>query len=205
MQLEWQCTQASIEPFTCNNKTNLCIYGGEVCDGQANCPNGEDEDLETCTKRGVFSEVATIVCPKKNIYNGTIWIWAIAIPCDGNYECEDDQDEKKCSVSDFVSIVILGIIMIISQLCAFILWKFTTESLIPKNDEMITLEDLEFLHGTDSLKTKMFEIQSFENAQNINSRLIEVEMKIHDGIKSEVVCCIKVSKSANVKITKVFD
>ena len=197
MQLEWQCTQASIEPFTCNNKTNLCIYGGEICDGQANCPNGEDEDLETCTKRGVFSEVATIVCPKKNIYNGTIWIKAV--PCDGNYECDNDQDEKNCSIPDFVSIVLLGIIMIISGCGALALWKSTTQSLIRKNQK-VTLEDLESLHGTDSLKTKMFEIQSFENATDINSRFVEVEMKIHDGVKSEVVCCIKVRK--NGKISK---
>ena len=88
--------------------------------------------------------------------------------------------------------------MIISQLCAFILWKYTTESLIPKNDQMITLEDFEFLHGTDSLKTKMFEIQSFENAIDINSRFVEVEMKIHDGVKSEVVCCIKVRKIGKI-------
>ena len=44
----------------------------------------------------------------------------------------------------------------------------------------------------------MFEIQSFENATDINSRFVEVEMKIHDGVKSEVVCCIKVRKSGKI-------
>ena len=180
-----------MDPFTCGNETNFCTYGYLVCDGEANCPNGEDEDLETCIEKGTFSELATVACPKKNIYNGTIWIKAV--PCDGNYECKNDQDEQNCSMPDFVPIVILGIIIIVLEFWAFILWKYTTESLIRKN-QMITLDDLESLHGTDILKNKMFEIQSFEDANNINSRLIEVEMKIHDGVKSEDICCIKVSR-----------
>ena len=138
---------------------------------------------------GVFSDLATIECPKKNIYNNTIWIRAV--PCDGNYECYNDQDEQNCSIPDFVSIVILGTIMLISGFGALALWKSTTDILIRKT-QMVTLKDLESLHGTDYLKNKMFEIQSCENAIDINSRLVEVEMKIHDGVKSEVVCCIKV-------------
>ena len=146
--------------------------------------------METCIKRGVFSDLATLRCPKKNIYNGTIWI--LAVPCDGNYECYNDQDEQNCSIPDYVSIVILGVILSVSGLGALALWKSTTEILLRKN-QMVTLEDLKSLHGTDSLKNKMFEIQSCENANEIISRLVEVEMKIHNGVTSEVVCCIKVS------------
>ena len=145
--------------------------------------------METCIKRGVFSDLATLRCPKKNIYNGTIWI--LAVPCDGNYECYNDQDEQNCSIPDFVSIVILGTIMLISGFGALALWKSTTEILMGKN-QMEILEELENLHGSDSLKAKMFEMQSYESANSINSRLVEVEMKIHEGVKSEVVCCIKV-------------
>ena len=189
-QLEWQCDQDFTEPFRCHNNSNFCIYGRQVCDGQANCPNGEDEDLETCIKRGYFSDMATIECPKKNVYNSTIQIRAV--PCDGNYECYNDQDEQHCSIPDFVSIAILGILMSISGFGALALWKSTTEILIKKT-QMVILEDLESLHGTDSLKNKMFELQSYENAYDINSKLVEVEIKIHDGVKSEVVCCLKVS------------
>ena len=82
-------------------------------------------------------------------------------------------------------------IMLFSVFGALILWKSTTEILLRK-DQMATLEDLESIHGTDFLKNKMFEIQSYENANVINSRLVEVEMKIHAGVKREVVCCIKV-------------
>ena len=82
--------------------------------------------------------------------------------------------------------------MSISGFGALALWKSTTEILIKKT-QMVILEDLESLHGTDSLKNKMFEMQSYENAYDINSKLVEVEIKIHDGVKSEVVCCLKVS------------
>ena len=55
---------------------------------------------------------------------------------------------------------------------------------------MPTLSDLEMLHGTDALKRTMFQAQTLDNFDQI----IDMEMKIHNGVLSEVVCCIKVSK-----------
>ena len=96
------------------------------------------------------------------------------------------------ALPDLVPMVVMGLIMIFTGFLAFILWKSTTDRLIRKNQK-IFLEDIELLHGTDYLKAKMFEMQSFENAGIIFSRLIDIEMKMHDGVKNEVVCCMKVS------------
>ena len=162
-----------------------------MCDGVANCPNGDDEVFETCHGRGVFSDLATFTCEKKDVYNVTIMINAVL--CDGNYECKDGEDEKNCSLPNYVLIVSLGIVIISFGIFGYVLWK-ANSFILTKKHQMSTLPDFEMLHGTEALKETMFHAQSLDNFEHIKSIFIDVEIKKHNGILSEMVCCIKVSK-----------
>ena len=62
----------------------------------------------------------------------------------------------------------------------------------------LSQEDLELLHGTDALKSTMFQAHQYSNPQAMYSSLITIEMKKHNQVLSEVVCCIKVNMSANI-------
>ena len=170
---------------------SFCVDGINMCDGIANCPNGDDEDLDTCFEKGAFSELATIDCDKKNVYNGTIRIRSV--PCDGIYECAYDDDEKNCSLPDSILIITLGLIILIFGILGYCLWEATIIALTKKK-QLPTLPDFEMLHGTETLKETMFHAQSLENFELIKSIFVDVEMKKHNGVLSEVVCCIKVSK-----------
>ena len=190
-QLEFICGVDFYNPFPCGNNSSFCTVDSYVCNGVANCPNGEDEELEICMNREVFSEMASIKCDKKNIYNVTIKIKAV--PCDGMYECENDTDEKNCSLPDYVLIVILVLITITFGIFGYLLWKTITDSFIStKKDQMQTLPDFELLHGRDSLQQTMFHAQGLDNCKQINTAFVDEEMKVHNGVMSEIVCCIKV-------------
>ena len=162
-----------------------------MCDSVANCPNGDDEVLETCIEQEVFSDMATIECDKKDVYNVTIKIRAI--PCDGIYECKDDEDERNCSLPDFILIVALAIIIICFGIFGYLLQKANSLILTKKN-QMLTLPDFERSHGTEALKETMFQAQSLENFDCITSDFANFEMKVHNGVLSEAVNCMKVSK-----------
>ena len=163
-----------------------------MCDGVANCPNGDDEELEMCNDIGVFSDLATFECEKKDVYNVTIMINAVL--CDGNFECKDGKDENNCSLPDYVLIVSLVIVIISFGIFGYVLWK-ANSFILTKKHQMSTLPDFEMLHGTETLKETMFHAQSLDNFEHIKSIFIDVEIKKHNGILSEMVCCIKVSKN----------
>ena len=190
--LEWICgLDEFFDPFSCGSNSHFCTYNDYVCDGVANCPNGNDEDLETCLKRGAFSDMATIKCDKKDVKNVTIKIRAVY--CDGISECQNDEDETNCFLPEYVLTVTLVIIVIILVILCTFWWKARTYT-FSKKDQIPTLPDIELLHGTEALKETMFQAQSLDNFEHINSAFINVEMKIHNGTLSEIVCCIKVSK-----------
>ena len=192
-ELESICdhTDDFYQSVPCSNNPSFCTPAAYVCDGVANCPNGEDEDYETCVEKGAFSELATIDCDKKNVYNVTIRIRSV--PCDGNYECAYDDDEKDCSLPDSILIITLGIIILIFGILGYCLWKATIIALAKKKQNT-TLPDFLMLHGSETLKETMFHAQSLENFEHIKSIFVDVEMKKHNGVLNEVVCCVKVRK-----------
>ena len=175
----------------CGINSGFCVYRDFVCNGIANCPNGEDEDYRICVEEGAFPELATIDCDKKNVYNVTIRIRSV--PCDGNYECAYDDDEKDCSLPDSILIITLGIIILIFGILGYCLWKAAIIALAKKKQNT-TLPDFLMLHGSETLKETMFHAQHLEIFDHIKSIFVDVEMKKHNGVLSEVVCCIKVSK-----------
>ena len=73
------CTEK--EGFLCA-KDNLCIYKDLVCDGQRNCPSGEDENIDECIKRNTFPPAATVKCNETDRPDD-LWIEILAIPCNG--------------------------------------------------------------------------------------------------------------------------
>ena len=192
-ELESMCdhTDDFYQSVPCSNNPSFCTPAAYVCDGVANCPNGEDEDYETCVEKGAFSELATIPCDKKNVYNVTIRI--NTVPCDGNYECAFDDDEKNCFLPDSILIITLGIIIFTFGVLDYCLWKAAILALTKKK-QMSTMPDFKMLHGTEALKETIFQSQNLENFEHIKSIFVDVEMKKHNRVLSEVVCCIKVRK-----------
>ena len=194
-ELRLQCAYTPQTPRECAKNSGFCYFDHQSCDGVANCPNGEDEALENCSH--VFPEMATFDCLKKDRYNVNITIKSV--PCDGNYECLDDEDEKNCNLPDYVLICIFVIILIISYCLAYCLWMSTISTLRPITMKSpLSLEDLELLHGTEALKSAMFQAHQYSNRQAMYSSLITIEMEKHKQVLSEVVCCIKVNMSSNL-------
>ncbi|XP_052741999.1 sortilin-related receptor isoform X1 [Bicyclus anynana] len=81
---------ASDNVFVCGNKTNgFCIPNLWVCDGERDCPSGEDEREERCKNSTCAPYMYR--CPSgKCIYRS--WV------CDGENDCGDAEgsDEKDC-------------------------------------------------------------------------------------------------------------
>ena len=201
-QLESECEQQQHHPFNCSgNDSRFCATDTQVCDGVANCPQGEDEALDLCIEKGRFSDEATTTCRKKNIWNVTIWIKAI--PCNGIGECIWDSDELDCSFPDYILILMIAIPIPFFGIFGWLLWN-GINLVLPKKQEM-SYPDFELLHETDALRERMFHDQSLENYVDISVKMVGMEMKMHDKVISEVVCCIKVRYSKiSVPITFTF-
>ena len=168
----------------------FCTYEEHVCDGIANCPNGHDEAFEICDQKGIFSSLDTVECNKKDIFNLNITIKAVK--CDGIYECANGEDETDCSLPDFITVVILIVIIIFSLLMSALMWIEITSGLQPASlDQSLTEEEFDQLHKTSDMKEKMGKIQSCTNAKVHNQTFIKLEILHHHGLFDETLCCIK--------------
>ena len=61
---------------------NLCISDNFVCDGQRNCPSGQDENIDECITRNIFPQAATVKCNETDRPDD-FWIEIMAIRCNG--------------------------------------------------------------------------------------------------------------------------
>ena len=188
-QLEDQCLLAP-NAFQCGPNSTYCTYDYKLCDGIANCPNGEDEEYEVCKEH--FSTYASIKCNEKDVFNMAITIGAT--PCDGFDECQGDIDEIDCNMPDIYSVLLLVLILVITSGLATIMKKMTLESLEPileMEQQSWTQHELEAMHGKDHLKILMYQVQNSNEATKINQNFIQMEINQHNGVKSEIICCIK--------------
>ena len=79
--------------FQCNDGS--CIWAAWVCDTEADCSHGEDEEPSLCSARQACG-AGKFMCE----LSGTcIDIEAV---CDGKRDCDDGTDEKRCSIDPFV-------------------------------------------------------------------------------------------------------
>ena len=69
------------EGFLCA-EDNLCIRDELVCDGQRNCPSGQDENIDECITRNIFPAAATVKCNDTDRPDN-YWIEIMAIRCNG--------------------------------------------------------------------------------------------------------------------------
>ena len=168
-----------------------CINDINICDGIANCENGEDENYERCLSNGTFSPLATVKCNRKDLFNVNITM--MAVKCDGNIECDSGEDEANCSLPDEVSIYTFVVIVFLSIPVAFNIWVSTVWNLKRLTIEVKPINQEEFakLHGSDELKIRMHQAQCSSNSKLINETLIKMEMEQHNGKYNETICCIK--------------
>ena len=188
-QLHGNC-ELSSNPYHCPLNSSLCLYDWQVCDGIANCPQGDDETFELCKEAGKFSNLATEECLAKDIFNVDITIHAVK--CDNVIECKSGLDESFCSVPNFISLIALIVFFITNSILIFIFWKMISRNLQVSDPYLfISQEELESLHQTADLTTVMHEAQKSERSQSINDSYVSMEIKSHDGSSSETLCCIK--------------
>ena len=136
-----------------------------------------------------YSSLATVQCPKKNIYNVIIIIKAV--PCDGKIECQDGKDESSCSMEDYIEIIIFLAVVAIIIALTIVMKKHTIKNLqrIDLN-QTLTNEEFLTLHGTEKLKIKMQQIQSCKSSKDINQQFALWEIDQHGGNSNETVLCI---------------
>ena len=163
-----------------------------MCDGIANCPNGEDEEFVRCNGDDfqAFSPLATIMCHKKNMDNVNITIKAVM--CNNISECSNGEDEEGCFLDDYVSTTFLLSLIPICSFVTMIMWNFTVRHLNPVNPDPIDLKSLGRIHQTEELETYMYQIQHTRYSKSINQAFIRMELTLHNGLSNETICCIKV-------------
>uniref|UniRef100_A0A0N4ZG03 EGF-like domain-containing protein n=1 Tax=Parastrongyloides trichosuri TaxID=131310 RepID=A0A0N4ZG03_PARTI len=76
-------TECTEDEFYCRS-SNTCVPKSYQCDGDAQCPSGEDElECSTCNNGAIFCPSTNKCIPKWNI-------------CDGTAHCPDKSDESNC-------------------------------------------------------------------------------------------------------------
>ena len=74
-------SRTPVEGFLCA-EDDLCIHDKFVCDGQRNCPSGQDENIDVCIERNIFPQAATEKCNETDRPDN-LWIEIMAIRCNG--------------------------------------------------------------------------------------------------------------------------
>ena len=167
-----------------------CVPKGYLCNGSAQCPHAEDEDFEMCSEGGSFSPLATKECLPKNTFNLNFSIKAVR--CDGIIECALGEDEEDCDPPSS-AYYIFGITLLLIFSLATLVILFTVRQLHPIDEEQKVLkDDIGNHHQTHALKTALWQTQNCSGQTSILGQLTEMEMSKHNGIISEVFCCIKV-------------
>ena len=188
-QLRKTCLYAD-NPIQCTNGSEFCSNDYEVCDGIANCRNGEDEVFEKCKTN--FPPLATVECFKKDVYNLNITIKAFY--CDGIDECKYGEDEAHCSLPDYYLLIAIPLVGILNSVIALIMWKSTIKHLQPINSKQkVSEEELEEMHEKDFKKTIINEVQNSSERKVLNKKFFQMELKEHSGHYGETICCIKVA------------
>ena len=188
------CTHS--DRFPCDKSgDDFCMTKKDQCNGIPHCPNAEDEDFEMCSKQGAFSPLATITCLRKNVYNVNITI--NAVKCDGIIECATGEDEEDCKPPNYTYYIFGGTLLLILFLDALVI-LLTVNQLQPIDDEQKVLnDDMEKLHSMYSLKTALWQRQNHMDQVATLGQVTKMEMLQHNGVLSEVICCMKVCRVCN--------
>ncbi|XP_059055987.1 putative vitellogenin receptor [Achroia grisella] len=72
--------------YQCYNST-ICVERSQICDGEADCPNGSDEDSVTCD---------TLSCQDNEFMCTSGSCILSSFKCDGEQDCGDGSDEANC-------------------------------------------------------------------------------------------------------------
>ncbi len=194
-------------------QSGWCVHEDYVCDGSVQCPDqGEDEDFEVC--KHTYPEAATIKCLEadRGQYNITI----LAIPCDGNVECKNGEDEVHCQMDDLWTLMgaitgylVILILVVSVRFChrnKSIDWDHSTDQQNEEEEEKL----LEFqpddpkmaeeffnkIHQTPSMAGWTLYFQGQESREQFNKALYKFEYRDHAAANDETLCCLKVVKFA---------
>ena len=123
------CDSTLLLTHSCKTNSTLCVLDEEVCDGIPQCPDGSDEDLDTC--KDFFPPSATVKCSKVGIEN-RMSVPILAIPCNSIIECVDGIDEEHCGYENWIAGITLGVgllfITIVSTIVVSLTELYNTET-----------------------------------------------------------------------------
>ena len=180
------CSSRSNDLY-CYANSDICYLEEENCDGIAQCPLAEDEDINSCP----FPDFATMTCNKTNT-NPNFKFLIKATQCDGIVECRNKEDEKNFGREKII-FLILGITALVFYIISYALVASIQKDSSTKIEEDETTFDFNSdSHCQDSLRNFVVSKQGTENQTTINRKLYQFELIQHESNASETLICIKV-------------
>ena len=141
--------------------------------------------------QGHFSELATVVCSKADIFNFNVTIKAI--PCDGIIECADGRDEMGCHVPNEHLYLTFGFIQLAINVIAFILWMYIKGRLrLKQPGHQLTQKEFNVIHGSEAIQAKVSHWQGLEIQKCSNQAYYKLELIQHNYDINSTICCMKV-------------
>ena len=151
----------------------------DLCDGVANCPEGEDEDFEACKRKGAFPTTATHECQSKWV-NDDVTVRILATRCNGVEECKDGSDEIDCGDSKLVlGLVIASCFVAFLSITSLIIIR----AKVQKIDHCVDFER----SNNEELEALVVNARKSDQRKQACLFLFERSMAKHDGNVSKTL------------------
>ena len=178
----------------CDNSTK-CIYSDYICDGHRHCQDGQDESIDECKSRNIFSKQATVLCLEDNRPE-KYPVVIMAIPCNGKRECKNGEDVIGCDISIIYLLLALLIGLAAISVAAGLFDKnhkrakdFENVEIEGAKQEEIPFEER---HQDIDRAKKIALSQGARDRKHQNRALIASESSLHGNFAIGILC-LKVS------------
>ena len=178
------------DQLMCDNSTK-CIYSDYICDGHRHCQDGQDESIDECKSRNIFSKQATVLCLEDNRPE-KYPVVIMAIPCNGKRECKNGEDVIGCDIS---IIYLLLALLIGFAAISVVAGLFDINHKRAKDFENVEIEGVkrgeipfEESHQDIDRAKKIAFSQGASDRKHQNRALIASESSFHGNFATGILC-----------------